>query len=486
MAACVPGFAGCGKTILALPVLQDKPAGVACLRRTRRTGQADSQVGASDRVFFHPSATNGSIYSGNFTGGTRRWAEQKKSRHSAAGRKRNNQVRSTYPDLIMQFEFATATQIVFGEGALTQLPGLVRGLGTCAVVVTGRTGARAAAVFELLEKTGGIVSTITCQVPGEPTVDWVEHRVQAARGSGCDLVIGFGGGSAIDAAKAIAAMISNQGSLSDYLEVIGGGKPLTNPPVPVVAIPTTAGTGAEVTRNAVLLSPMHKVKVSLRSRLLLARLALVDPTLTYDLPPELTAATGMDALTQLIEAYVSCRANPMTDALCAEGIQRAARSLRAAFEDGRNATARRDMALASMFSGIALANAGLGAVHGFAGVIGGMFSAPHGAVCAALLPHVMAANIRALQARAAGAEALRRYDELGRLLTDRPNATATDGINWVTALVTTFGIRRLSTYGVSEADIPHIVQQAAKASSMKGNPITLAPAELAEIVQAAL
>jgi len=386
----------------------------------------------------------------------------------------------------MQFEFTTATQIVFGEGALTQLPGLVRGLGTRALVVTGRSGARAAVVFELLERTGGIVSTITCQAPGEPTVDWVEQHVQAARKSGCDLVIGFGGGSAIDAAKAIAAMITNEGNLIDYLEVIGGGKPLVNPPVPVIAIPTTAGTGAEVTRNAVLLSPPHKVKVSLRSRLLLPRVALVDPTLTYGLPPELTATTGMDALTQLIEAYVSCRANPMTDALCTNGIRRAARSLRVAFENGRNATARRDMALASMFSGIALANAGLGAVHGFAGVIGGMFGAPHGAVCAALLEHVMAANVRALQARASGAEALRRYDELARLLTDRPNAIAPDGINWVNALVGAVGIRRLGAYGVSESHIPHIVQQAAKASSMKGNPITLTPTELADIVRAAL
>lgn len=390
------------------------------------------------------------------------------------------------PVLVMQFEFATARQIVFGEGAVNQLPALANGLGTRALVVTGRSPERAVHVLDLLKKTGGVVSVTTCSVSGEPTVDWVEHQVDTARKAGCDLVIGFGGGSAIDAAKAIAAMLTNDGAVLDYLEVIGRGKPLTKPPVPFIAIPTTAGTGAEVTRNAVLLSPVHKVKVSLRSRLLLARIALVDPTLTYGLPPALTAATGMDALTQLIEAYVSCRANPMTDALCADGIQRAARSLRAAVEHGKNATARMDMALASMFSGIALANAGLGAVHGFAGVIGGMFGAPHGAVCAVLLPHVIATNVRALQARAPGADALRKYNEVGRLLTGRPTATATDACHWVAELVRALGIQRLGAYGVCEAHMADIVQQAAKASSMKGNPIELTPDEMTEIVRAAI
>lgn len=386
----------------------------------------------------------------------------------------------------MQFEFATATQIVFGEGALNQLPTLARGLGTHALVVTGRNTARAAPVLELLKKTDGVRSITSCQVTGEPTVDWVEQQAQVARKAGCDLVIGFGGGSAIDAAKAIAALLANEGPLLDYLEVVGRGKPLANPPAPFIAIPTTAGTGAEVTRNAVLLSPEHRVKVSLRSRLLFARIALVDPTLTYGLPPDVTATTGMDALTQLIEAYICWRANPMTDLLCIEGIRRIARALRAAFEDGKNTMARNDMALASMFSGIALANAGLGAVHGFAGVIGGMFGAPHGAVCAALLPQVMAINTRALQARAPEAEALHKYDEIGRLLTGRSTATVTDGINFVRELNCVLGIKRLSAYGIGEVDIPHIVQQAAKASSMKGNPIQLTSDELIEIVRAAI
>ena len=185
----------------------------------------------------------------------------------------------------------------------------------------------------------------------------------------------------------------------DYLEIVGRGKALANRSAPFIAIPTTAGTGAEVTRNAVLASPEHQIKVSLRSPHLLPRLAVIDPELTYDLPPALTASTGLDALTQLIEPYVCLRANPMTDGDCVEGIHRVARSLREAVFNGQNKSAREDMAMASLFGGLALANAGLGAVHGFAGPIGGVFPAPHGAICAALLPQVMAANLRALRQR---------------------------------------------------------------------------------------
>ena len=250
------------------------------------------------------------------------------------------------------------------------------------------------------------LSATTFSVAGEPEISTVEQGVALAKKGNCELVIGIGGGSAMDAAKAIAAMLANEGELLDYLEIIGRGKALTKPSAPFIAIPTTAGTGSEVTRNAVLSSPEHKLKVSLRSPLMLARVAIVDPELTCDLPPALTASTGCDALTQLIEPFVCARANPMTDGLCVEGIRRAARSLRTAFHDGQNKSAREDMAVASLFGGLALANAGLGAVHGFAGPIGGNFPAPHGAVCAALLPHVMAANIRALRQRAAGSEAL--------------------------------------------------------------------------------
>lgn len=194
--------------------------------------------------------------------------------------------------------------------------------------------------------------------------------------------------------------MANGGDPLDYAEVIGHGRPLERRSLPLIAIPTTAGTGAEVTRNAVIGSPEHRVKVSLRSPLMLPEVAIVDPELTRDLPPALTASTGLDALTQLIEPLVSCRTNPLTDALCRSGIQRAARSLRRAVEHGEDLVAREDMSLASLFSGLALANAALGAVHGLTGPLGGMFEASHGALCASLLPAVMEANVRALRHRA--------------------------------------------------------------------------------------
>jgi len=386
----------------------------------------------------------------------------------------------------MKFEFATATRIVFGAGALKDIAALPRGCDRHALVLTGRDPRRAESVVALLGREPAILSCTTFSVPGEPTMEIVTRAVAAANAAGCDFVIAVGGGSAIDAGKAVAAMMTNDGELLDYVEVIGRGKALTKPPAPFIAIPTTAGTGAEVTRNAVLSSPALRIKVSLRSPLLLPRAAVVDPELTYDLPPALTASTGLDALTQLIEPYVSCRANPMTDAVCVEGIRRAARSLRLAFADGRNKAAREDMALASLFSGMALANAGLGAVHGFAAPIGGMFSAPHGAVCAALLPHVMAANLRALRARAPAGEALRRHGAVGRLLTGKPDATADDGVRWAGELVAELGIPRLGTYGIGDGHVHELVQKASQASSMKGNPIALTPEEMAEALRAAI
>ncbi|HVM51307.1 MAG TPA: iron-containing alcohol dehydrogenase, partial [Candidatus Acidoferrum sp.] len=239
-------------------------------------------------------------------------------------------------------------------------------------------------------------------------------------------------------------------------------------------------------RNAVLASPPHRVKVSLRSPLLLAKIALVDPELTYDLPPAVTASTGLDALTQLIEPYVCSRPNPITDALCVEGLRRAARSLRTAFRDGRNATARQDMAVAGLFGGLALANAGLGAVHGFAGPIGGMFPAPHGAVCAALLPHVMEMNLRALRQRQPASEILHRYQEVARILTGRADAPAEAGVEWVRQLVSDLAIPGLGTYGIKQEHVAELVEKSAKASSMKANPVALTPGELQEVLVGAL
>ena len=315
----------------------------------------------------------------------------------------------------MRFEFATATRIIFGAGTLREVGPLAREFAPRALVVTGADPRRAEPLLALLARARRLRHHLL-RFRGEPELETVRQGVALARRENCGVVISFGGGSALDAGKAIAAMLANPGDLLDYLEVIGRGQALAKPSAPFIAIPTTAGTGSEVTRNAVLASPEHRVKVSLRSPLMLPRVAVVDPELTCDLPPAITASTGLDALTQLIEPYVCSRANPMTDALCVEGIRRAARSLRAAFAEGRNAAARADMAVASLFGGLALANAGLGAVHGFAGPIGGQFPAPHGAVCAALLPQVMEANLRALRQRQPGgrhAAALRRSGARG-------------------------------------------------------------------------
>jgi alcohol dehydrogenase class IV len=384
----------------------------------------------------------------------------------------------------MGFEFATAGRIVFGTGALQQAGPIAREMGRHALVVTGRTPARAGPLLALLGEHG--VSTVTLSVPGEPEIQTVRTGTTLAKNERCDLVIGFGGGGALDAGKAIAAMLTDQGDLLDYLEIIGRGKALTHIPAPFIAIPTTAGTGSEVTRNAVLASPEHHVKVSLRSPLMLPKVALVDPELTYGLPPAVTATTGMDALAQLIEPYVCTQANPLTDALCTEGIGRVAQSLRKAVENGRDAAAREHMALASLFGGMALANAGLGAVHGLAGPLGGMFPAPHGAVCAALLAHVVAANLRALLERAPGSGALGRYDRVAKLLTGDVGATADDAVDWLQTLASDLNIPRLGSYGVTREHATEIAAKAARASSMKANPIVLTPAELVHVLEAAL
>src|SRR4051794_36674583 len=237
----------------------------------------------------------------------------------------------------MRFEFATANRIIFGPGTLRDAGPLAKEFGRHALVVTGRDPRRAQPLTSVLHEHG--VGVTLFSVEGEPELETIQHGTALAKQENCDLVIGFGGGSALDAGKAIAAMITNGGNLLDYLEVIGAGKPLSKTPAPFIAIPTTAGTGSEVTRNAVLASPEHGVKVSLRSASMLPRVALVDRELAFDLPPSPTASTGLDALTQLIEPYVCSRANPMTDALCVEGIRRAARSLRVAFANGRDAAA---------------------------------------------------------------------------------------------------------------------------------------------------
>ena len=385
----------------------------------------------------------------------------------------------------MRFEFATAGRVVFGAGTVREAPAIVKSLGKRVLFAVGKSRERAAATITQLVSEG--VEVREFHVLGEPTVEAVLTGVEQARAEHCDVVLGMGGGSVLDAGKAIAALMSNSGDVYNYLEVVGRGEALSNPSVPYIAIPTTAGTGAEATRNAVLAVPERRIKVSLRNPFLMPRLAIVDPELTYSLPPEQTAASGLDALTQLIEPFLSSGGNPMTDALCRGGIRAIARSLRRAYENGGDAEARENMCLGSLLSGMALANAKLGAVHGFAGPIGGMFPAPHGAVCARLLPFVLETNLKALRERADEAPVLGRFAEVARLLIGDPAAQAEEGIRWLRDVCgARLGIRGLSTYGVREADFPEIIAAAGKSSSMKGNPIALTEQECSGILERAL
>lgn len=384
----------------------------------------------------------------------------------------------------MHFEFATATRIIFGPGTLVQVGSLVSEMGMNALVVRGGSGERCAPLMDIFTKFNIVASQFVVQ--REPTIGNVHIGVAEARKLRSDFVVGIGGGSVIDAGKAIAALLTNEGDVFDYLEVVGRGMPLANPSAPYIAIPTTAGTGAEVTRNAVLYSPEHHTKVSLRSPLMLPRLALIDPELTYSMPPEITATTGLDALTQLIEPYVSKYSNPLVDIVCREGMHRAARSLSHVYEDGDDAASRNDMALVSLFGGLALANAKLGAVHGFAGPLGGLIHAPHGALCARLLPFVMDVNLCALKDRSSDNKYVRRYNVVAQILTGIDSAKAEDGVTWIADLCHTLGIPPLRNFGLTSAHFPEAIESAKNSSSMRGNPIELSTGELHEILERAL
>lgn len=380
----------------------------------------------------------------------------------------------------MRFEFATASRIIFGMGTFKEVVPIATARGRRAFVITGKSLSRIQPLLEQLEK-GGIQISIF-SVSGEPDIHLITEGIQQARKAKAEIVISIGGGSVIDAGKAIAILLTNGGELLDFLEVIGRGKSFTQPSLPFIAIPTTSGTGAEVTRNAVLLVPEQKVKVSLRSPLMLPYLALVDPELTCSMPPELTATTGLDALTQLLEAFVSNKANPLTDGICREGLRIAGCSLQRAYENGNDFTARENMSLASLLSGLALANSGLGAVHGLAGPIGGMFPLSHGLICASLLVSVCRVNISALKRRAPDSPALSRYSEAARILTGINSANSEDLIYWLKEICIALKIPSLSRLGIPTDEFQTIIAKAINSSSMKGNPITLTEEELAEIL----
>ncbi|MBM7809071.1 alcohol dehydrogenase class IV [Geodermatophilus bullaregiensis] len=377
------------------------------------------------------------------------------------------------------FDLAVPRRVLFGPGRADELAELLPALGRRVVLCTGRDPSRHRHLL------GGVDPVAVVSVAREPTVDDVRAATGEARAAGADVVVAIGGGSVLDLGKAVAVLLGNGTDPLDHLEGVGRGVPVGRPAAPCVAVPTTAGTGAEATANAVLGSPEHGVKASIRSPHLLAAVALVDPLLTLSCPPAVTASSGLDALTQCLEPYVSPRANPATDAVAAEGLRRGARALRRAHEHGDDRVAREEMALCSLFGGIALANAKLGAVHGLAGVVGGTVDAPHGAVCAALLAPVVEANLRALHEREPDAPGLRRYAEAARLLTGREDATAGDAVAWLRATVAALDVPSLGAVGLARARYAEVAGKAARSSSMQGNPVRLTEEELVAVLEAA-
>lgn len=394
------------------------------------------------------------------------------------------------------FDFFSPTRIIFGRHAL-----LVMGARSA-----GESGLLAK-VQDLLGQTG--VRGTVYRVSGEPEVDTVDRAAELARAERCDLVIGMGGGSCLDTAKAAAVLATNAstgGSALDYIEVIGKGRKLERPGLPLIAVPTTGGTGAEVTRNAVLGHTPSRRKASLRHEYLLPRVALVDPSLTDGLPPSLTAASGLDAMTQLIEAHLSRGANPFSDALALDGIRRAARALPAAYRwasegakrganpeaqearDGQEA--RDDLSLAALESGLCLSSAGLGVIHGLSGPLGGRYPIPHGFACAALLPHAFRVNARAIRQAGADSPMSHRLPVLAEALGierhTSPNLEAEGIAEFLGDLVRRLGAPRLREFGVVSADLPDLAREGLSSNSTRYNPVDLSAKEIEEILAAAL
>ncbi|UCD98444.1 MAG: iron-containing alcohol dehydrogenase [Chloroflexota bacterium] len=381
----------------------------------------------------------------------------------------------------MFFDFSTATRIIFGRAKVNEVSSIGLKAGKKALLVYGASPERHENLLNSLDNEG--ISYIPFAVTKEPTLEIIENGVYLFRKEACEMVIAIGGGSVIDTGKTIALLSNNDGEIRDYLEVVGLGKEINHPGAFMIAIPTTAGTGSEVTRNAVIGVKEQKIKVSLRSNYLLPSVAIIDPELTASMPPNITASTGMDAITQLVEGFVSNKANPITDAFCQDGLQYAASSIREVYTHGEDINSRERMSLASLYSGIVLANAKLGAVHGFAGVIGGMYDAPHGEICAALLPAVMRGNIESLQRKKFSTEYLSRYRKIAQIFGAESDPKPEEAAETIYRLNEYLNIRPLSSFGISEADYPEIIVKAAASSSMKGNPVVLSPEEMYKMLE---
>jgi len=380
----------------------------------------------------------------------------------------------------MEFGFETSPRILFGSGRIAAAPELALGFGRRILLVTGSDPERWNLAANLNSR--GAQPTVF-PISSEPSVDLIQEGIRQARSEGCDAVIAIGGGSVLDGGKAIAALAPNPGEILDYLEVVGKGRPLQKPSLPCLAIPTTAGTGSEVTRNAVLGVPGHGVKVSLRHSSMIPKVALIDPDLTATVPIPVRAASGLDAVTQVLEAFVSRKRNVLVDGLCRQALRLAGRSFLRTCGEPDDPEDRESMCFVSLVGGMALTNAGLGAVHGLAGPLGGMLQAPHGALCARLVGPVTAANIRELAVTGDPEGLLPRFDEMGALLYGEPDTNRHDLVHWLEDAATTTGIPPLDRWGFARGMIPETILKAGAASSMKGNPVQLAPAVLREILE---
>jgi len=376
----------------------------------------------------------------------------------------------------MHFTLARLPRIEFGAGTIRKLPAIAAGYGKHLLLVTGQRSFVESPAGEWLfgELKAQGFSWVHLRVGGEPTPTFIDETVANLRGSAIDAVIGIGGGSALDAAKAVAGLLKPGNSVVDHLEGVGPELPYRGPATPFIAVPTTAGTGSEATKNAVL-SLAGQYKKSFRDDALVAEWAVVDPDLLATCPPELIAADGMDAFTQLLESFVSTRANPLTDALARSGLQAASEALLPLYAC-QFAEARAKMAYASLVSGICLAQTGLGSVHGLAAPLGAFFPIPHGVACGTLLAAATRVNIEALRERDPQSIALAKYDEVRRLLGASDLAAMLAG--WIDHL----GLPRLSHWRVAAADFPRIVANS-RGSSMKTNPVELTDAEVARILE---
>jgi alcohol dehydrogenase class IV len=392
----------------------------------------------------------------------------------------------------MKFEFLPTPRIFFGSHKFQDIGFFVQEFGSRLFIVASES---------VLEKNPEIKSSLnitaseldyensTYFIKGEPTIETIDSGVEQAKEFKADVILGLGGGSVLDSSKAIAGLVTNGGSARDYMEVIGKGASISKPPLPIIVVPTTAGTGSEVTKNAVIFAKKEKFKASIRSPLLIPRIAIIDSNLMLSLPSDVTATCGMDALTQLIEAYTSNKAQELTDSLALLGIKKALKSLLIAYQSQHSYEAREDMALAALLSGICLANVGLGAVHGFASPMGGL-NIPHGVICSALLAPTIEANIKQLTVKTPKSSILVKYSNIGKLISGQSSSTQAEDhkelIGYLKRLTQDLKIPSLSKYGVTESNIPDIVEKAKKASSMRYNPITLDDTALTSILEQAI